>query len=234
MCVILYKPTGIKMPSRTDLKACFKHNPDGAGFMLPLDNKVIIHKGFMKYEDFEKDLIKTVKDNKVDPIATPIVCHFRISTQGGVNKALCHPFPICEDYDEMRKLDNICDIGLAHNGIISLTSESDYSFGHWDNAKQKWFKSSKGTLDYNDTMTFIKDYASLIIDNDLYFARNDRKCRLLEKLIGYSKLAIMNKKGFVKLIGEFYKRGGVYYSNLHSFPREDKANVNFNIDEKYY
>ena len=86
-------------------------------------------------------------------------------------------------------------------------------------------------MNYNDTMTFIKDYASLIIDNDMYFARNKNKCKLLEKLIGFSKLAIMNKKGFVKLIGEFYQRNGVYYSNLHSFPSDDKLLKNYLLDK---
>lgn len=229
MCVILYKPTGIKMPSRKDLKACFKANKDGAGYMLPFNDKVVIRKGFMTYEAFENDLINFVKTNKVDPIKTPIICHFRISTQGGVNAPLCHPYPICDDYDEMRKLTNECDIALAHNGIISMCSEGYGSqYGYWDKLTQKWVRTGQPT--YNDTMTFIKDYASIIIDNDLYFGRNANKCKLLERLIGYSKLAIMNKKGFVNLIGQFYERGGVYYSNLHAFPDEDKLSLNYLSD----
>ena len=230
MCVIVYKPSGIKMPTQQELHTCFDHNPDGAGYMLPINNKVVIRKGFMTYEDFEKDIKTIVRDNNLDPIKTPIICHFRISTQGGVNQALCHPYPICDNYDNMRKLDNICDIGLAHNGIISLTSESDYNLGYWDKARKVWVRGSKKNLDHNDTMKFIKDYASLIIDNDTYFARNRNKCQLLENLIGYSKLAIMNHKGFVKLIGEFYQRNGVYYSNLHSFPSEDKLSLNYLSD----
>lgn len=234
MCVIIYKPTGVKMPSRQDLKSCFEHNPDGAGYMLPINGKVIIRKGFMDYDSFEKDIIKVVKDNHLDPIKTPIVCHFRISTQGGVNAPLCHPYPVCRDYDEMRKLENECDIGLAHNGIIQLCSQSEWRGGYWDRKLGCWVNGTRTTLNYNDTMTFIKDYASLIIDNDIYFPRNKNKCELLERIIGYSKLAIMNRKGFVKLIGEFYERKGVYYSNLHAFPREDKLSANYILDGEHY
>lgn len=217
MCVIIYKPKGIEMPCKQDLEKCFKHNPDGAGYMLPINNKVVIRKGFMTFEDFKKDINMIVKNNHIDPTTTPIVLHFRISTQGGVQKELCHPYPITRSYDEMRALTSECDIGLAHNGIISLTSESNYYGGYWDNKNKKWVQGTRRELNYNDTMTFIKDYASLIIDNDLYFARKANKCELLERLVGSSKLAIMNTKGFVKLIGQFIDRNGVYYSNLNAF-----------------
>ena len=75
------------MPSQKDLIQCFKHNPDGAGYMLPINDKVVIRKGFMTFEEFKKDINKVVKDNHIDPTETPIVLHFRISTQGGVQKA---------------------------------------------------------------------------------------------------------------------------------------------------
>lgn len=223
MCVIVYKPKGIEMPCQQDLVKCFNSNPDGAGYMLPINNKVVIRKGFMTFEDFKKDINKVVKDNHIDPKATPIVLHFRISTQGGVHKELCHPYPVCRSYDEMRALASECDFGLAHNGIISLTSESNYYGGYWNAKTKSWVQGTKRELNYNDTMTFIKDYASLIIDNDLYFARKENKCELLERLIGASKLAIMNKKGFVKLIGQFTERNGVFYSNTYSFfePKND-------------
>ena len=213
MCVIVYKPKGIEMPSKQELEKCFKHNPDGAGYMLPLNDKVIIRKGFMTFDDFKKDINNIVKQNNIDVLNTPIVLHFRITTQGGVQQALCHPYPICRSYDEMRALASESDIARAHNGIISLTSESN-RYSYWNRTTKKWEYNEK-QLDYNDTMTFIKDYASLIIDNDLYFAINSSKCELLERLIGASKLAIMNRKGFVKLIGQFIERNGVFYSNTN-------------------
>ena len=218
MCVIIYKPAGIEMPCEKDLKLCFETNRDGAGYMIPLNNKVIVRKGFMTFDDFKKDIRDFVKTNNIDPTNTPIVIHFRITTQGGVKQELCHPYPICDNYEQMRALASECDLALAHNGIISLCSEYSYGYTHhYDEKLKKYVISTRPIPNYNDTMTFIKDYASLIIDNDLYFARKLNKVKLIEKLIGSSKLAIMNKKGFVKLIGKFEKRNDVYYSNLNAF-----------------
>ena len=230
MCVICYKPKGLLLPSRNDLKQCFKTNPDGAGYMFPYDNKVIIHKGFMTYDELEKDLNDTFKSLGLKDVKNiPIVLHFRISTQGGVNKALCHPFAVCNSYEEMRLLKHKCDIGLAHNGIISLTSSYG---GHYDYKTMSW--QSNKDLSYNDTMTFILKYANLIINHDDYFARNTNKITLIKELIGSSnKLAIMNKRGFVKLIGDFYLHKGCYYSNLNAFALA-KNDINTKVFNKYW
>lgn len=221
MCVIVYKPNGNKLPSKDTLKKCFEHNPDGAGYMLPVINengapKVLIRKGLMTFEAFIKSLNSAFKKYTIDPINTPIVMHFRISTQGGVQKGLCHPYPVCEDYEKMRSLACLCNIGLCHNGIISRCSTSEFYGGsHYDYKTKKWIEPKKKQLDYNDTMTFIKDFASLIIDNDQDFASNDNKVKLLERLCEYSKLAIMTASGNVTLIGNFQNKNGIYYSNLY-------------------
>lgn len=206
MCIILYKPVGKDLPNESILEKCFKTNPDGAGYMIPINNKVIIRKGFMTFESLIEDLDYIFNEYKIDIVKTPIVIHFRITTQGGVKKELCHPFPICDNYDKMRKQVCTSDIALAHNGIIHLTSVPMYYVG----GKSK-------TPDYNDTMTFIKDYARLIIDNDLFFGKNKNKVQLMENLIDGSRLAIMNKNGYVKLIGNFIEKDGIYYSNGHIF-----------------
>ena len=243
MCVILYKPIGKKLPNTKVLKQCFDTNSHGAGYMLPINNNVVIRKGFMKFEDFKNDIMKTFSDYNLDIEKTPVVIHFRISTQGGTQPELCHPYPICRDYNEMRLLNTECKMALAHNGIISRCSTSEYSLGHWDEKLKTWVNGAKRKLDYNDTMTFIKDYASLVIDNDLYFARNKNKCELLERLCEYSKLAIMNSKGFVKLIGQFHEKDGIYYSNLYSFYDNKKSSTprgrfltsrDFDDDDDYY
>lgn len=205
MCVIVYKPIGQNDPSVSLLKKCFEINPDGAGYMLPLNNKVVIRKGFMTFEEFKNDYYNYIVKKQIDVKNTPIVYHFRITTQGGVKRELCHPYPICDTYEDMRKCISTSDIALAHNGIISLTSQHSYYRREIPN--------------YNDTMTFIKDYASLLIGNNLYFASQKSTCLLLERLINGSRLAIMNKLGYVKLIGEFYKHDGLFFSNEHVFEK---------------
>lgn len=214
MCVIVYKPINKSIPTHELLEKCFNTNPDGAGYMIPLNNSVEIRKGFMTFEDFIEDFEDFVAKNKINTYQTPIVFHFRITTQGGVQKELCHPYPVCRDYEEMRMLANTCDIALAHNGIIQLTSQY-----------------SRKPLPYNDTMTFIKNFASLIIDNDIYFSNNPRKCELIENLISGSRLAIMNKYGYVKLIGQFTKVDGIFYSNTHMFDAPKKTSFKF---KNYY
>ena len=222
MCVIIYKPSGSELPNEKTLRKNFKANPDGAGYMLPLNGKVLIRKGFMTFEDFMIDLIDVIDENGIDSTATPIVLHFRITTQGGIQKELCHPFPICRDYKKMRKLSQTCDIALAHNGIISHCSSSMYNM-HYDAELGHYVYGSERKISYNDTMTYIKDYASLIINGDLNFAKNPAKTELLERTVGgTNKLAIMNGNGNVHLVGDFKEKDGCYYSNLNAFTDYDR------------
>lgn len=215
MCVIIYKPKNQDLPTIETLKKCIEKNGDGAGYMAPVNNQVIIHKGFNKLDDLLKDIQKLLSDNNLKIKDIPLVLHFRISTQGGTKKELCHPYPLTNDYARMRELKTTADIGIAHNGIIHLTS--CYS--------QK--------VNYNDTMTFIKDYLSLIIGNDLYFDKRYNKMQLIKNLIGeYNKLAIMTKDGYVSLINKFYKVGGCYYSNLNHLQQPVMLNTKlFNFKE---
>ena len=51
--------------------------------------------------------------------------HFRISTQAGVSPEMTHPFPLSNRPARLRKLDLRCRVGVAHNGVIRLTSDPD-------------------------------------------------------------------------------------------------------------
>lgn len=190
MCVIVYKPKGQDLPSDTILKNCFSRNKDGAGFMFHSKGKVHIQKGLMDYKTFESALDKVKKTYDVRKMA--MVLHFRITTQGGTNQACTHPFPLSSKMEDLRLLNCNCDIGVAHNGIISLTTT--YS-----------------QVDYSDTMKFITDYLSLIIRNKNYH-KSKNTLTLIERLVG-SKLAIMDGDGHVELIGNFIEENGIYYSN---------------------
>lgn len=191
MCIAIYKPIGVDFPNKKRLKTCFRNNPHGAGFMVASDDRVIIHKGFMEFSDFWKSL-REARTKYGDTSA--FVMHFRISTQGGVRADGCHPFPLSGDMNELRKLDTECDIGIAHNGIISLTSKG------------------YGKVDYSDTMKFITDYLSLIIKDRGYF-KDDDTLELIDRLCG-SRLAILDSRGHCELIGRGWQvSDGVWYSN---------------------
>lgn len=197
MCVIAYKPQNQNFPERSVLMNCFINNPDGAGFMYAKDG-VHIEKGFMNFDDFVRALNR-VRMKYGDKI--PYVLHFRISTQGGVRPDCTHPFPLSDKMDRLRELKTSCKIGIAHNGIISLTSSGFY--------KQ---------ITYSDTMEFITDYLSLIIKGRDYYKSADTML-LIERLAG-SRLAILDGKGHCELIGHGWsKRDGVYFSNESYKPR---------------
>ena len=52
MCIICVSKSGVQQPTDTTLRAMFRRNPHGAGYMYARDGKVTIHKGFMNIEDF--------------------------------------------------------------------------------------------------------------------------------------------------------------------------------------
>ena len=188
MCVIAYKPMNKSFMSKATLEECFRNNPDGAGFMFTADGKVHIRKGFMSFNDFWSAL-KATRTQYGDKI--PYVMHFRISTQAGVNPYCCHPYPLSANMDNLRKLSSSANVGIAHNGIIKLTSD--------------------GAKDYNDTMKFITDYVTLLIKKVDWW-KNQNVHKALEILCG-SKLAILGTDNHVELIGDFIEDKGCYYSN---------------------
>lgn len=213
MCIIVHKPQGVELPSKKTLKVCWDRNPDGAGYMFNLNDKVVIKKGFMKFKAFYKALTSDYK--VVDGASKSFVIHFRISTQGGVNPQLTHPFPLSPHMDDLRQLFFTSDIGIAHNGIIDLTSV--------------------GTLKqvtYSDTMTFITDYLSLIIKNRDYYKDKDT-LTLIERLAG-SKLAILDGSGKTTLIGSFIEDKGCYYSNCNYKPVTVSKYYYYDNDCGYY
>lgn len=211
MCIIVYKPQDKEMPSKEILKECFRCNPDGAGYMFPEDNMVRIRKGFMTFDDFYKALIS---DYTRIGASKAFVMHFRIGTQGGNTPENTHPFPLSKDMKYLKALEVKAKCGIAHNGIISLTSHShtrDYE-QVWDE-KLGMMKYVTKTVDYSDTMEFITEYLALIIKNKNWY-KNEDNVKLIKKLVGTSnKFAIMTEDGNVTLINDFIEDDGIYYSN---------------------
>ena len=195
MCVIAYKPLNKAFPEERILQNCFENNDHGAGFMYAFNNEVHIHKGYETFEDFMKALNKAraVTGDKV-----PYVMHFRIATQG-YDKTMTHPFPLSSKMSNLKRLHYKCNIGVAHNGILGITSD--------------------GAKTYSDTMKFITDYLSNIIQS-MDFYKNKRTLKLIEYLIDGSRLAILDKTNHCTLMGKgWIKDNGIYYSN-NSYARE--------------
>lgn len=203
MCVIAYKPLNVAFPEEATLKNCWDNNPDMAGFMYAWNDHVYILKGFEKFEDFTKALNK-VREKTGDDI--PFVMHFRISTQG-FDKACCQPFPLSGNMRNLKRLKVETNIGVAHNGILSLTSD--------------------GSKDYSDTMLFVTDYLVNII-RSYDWHKDNRTKKLIENLIDGSRFAILDKKGHCELMGNgWVEDKGCYYSNsTYSYKKTAFAGFN--------
>lgn len=192
MCIAIYKPMGVKTPSNDIFQRCFEKNSDGAGYMYSHNGKVHIEKGLMTFDDFKKSVENTFKKlgGKKACKKIPMVFHFRITTQGGVQKELTHPFAFSNNYEDMRKTSLDVDCGVAHNGIISATSSN--------------------ANDHNDTMEFIKDIAYPLMNS------HDKTLdvhNLIEKFLHGNRVIFLHGNGSVEMFGDWTEDKGVFYSN---------------------
>lgn len=216
MCIAIVKPIGVDVPSENILKNCFENNKDGAGFAFNYNGRVIIKKGFMRFEDFMNAF--NSYNSKYSFKDRGLLIHFRIATHGGVNQSMTHPFPIQGDNGALQKIEYVSNYAVIHNGTISLTS-------------------SKANRENNmsDTAVFIRDYLYDIATNKDWF-NNETNIDLIEKLID-SKMAILNNKGeFIKTSG-FTEDNGVFYSNTSykdNYFRHKKSSTYYDYYNDYY
>ena len=195
MCVISVSKRGIRQPNIEEFRNMWTSNPHGAGYMFVKDGMVEIRKGFMELEDF-MDSVESERFTDDDVV----IYHFRISTQAGVTPQMTHPFPLSDDLRDMEMLECSCSVGIAHNGIIRLTSCKDPK--------------------YSDTALFITEYLPMLIrdTNDI----NDKRVKRTIKALADSKLAILNGNGDVVIIGDFWSNeSGILYSNKSFLPTRD-------------
>lgn len=197
MCIIAVSKKGIRQPSLDQMKTMFTNNPDGAGYMYARDGKVHIHKGFMLWEDFER-AVKSENFTADDPV----VYHFRISTQAGVKPEMTHPFPLTENLKQCEALDLTCPVGLAHNGVISMTSF---------NKKTR----------FSDTAYFIAWYMTKLIRNGEDIT--DPYVNDMIDVMTNSKWAIMDGlTGEIVTVGKFNNTKGLLFSNYSYVPYSGK------------
>lgn len=192
MCIICVSKSGVRQPTEQELRTMFQHNPHGAGYMVARHGVVRISKGYLTFDELLNALHKehfTEKDS--------VVYHFRISTQAGVGAEMTHPFPLSNRLGRMEALDTNCRIGVAHNGIIRLTSDPD-------------------NKRYSDTALFITQYLRYLIKRK----EDLRDRRILDTIfqLAQSKFAIMDGGGYVATVGQFLNRGGLLFSNASFQP----------------
>lgn len=100
MCVIIYVPKGVELPSAKELLAASRRNHDGCGFVTESDHYKSLH-----FSTFMRRLEK----RKIDEA---VIIHFRLATHGTVKVKNCHPF-----YKG--------GYWFAHNGVLPILSVND-------------------------------------------------------------------------------------------------------------
>lgn len=132
-----------------------------------------------------KDLLKFLHSRNWKDV--PVVMHFRIGTAGPNNQLNCHPYALFQP----NEIECVCDVGFAHNGILH-----DYN--------------PPRPSEINDTQVF----ARTILDHlPKRFMANDAICTLLEHESKGNRLAFLDGKGRIKMLGNWIEDDGYYYSN---------------------
>lgn len=136
MCILIYKPKGVPMPSDNVFLNCWLNNGDGAGMAWSTGTSTHLKKGFMTWDHF----LLFLEQRREEFQDYAVVIHFRLATHGAVNPQNCHPFVISDSIRDLQRTRYTgTDMILAHNGIIS---GQDYS--------------KKTFHDLSDTMLFTK------------------------------------------------------------------------------
>lgn len=184
MCIIAIKPVGKKMFSKAMITTMFTNNPDGCGYCYyDKDSKKVV---ISKGFMTLTELLNDLKGK--DFKDTNLIMHFRISTSGKVDSLNCHPYPIYQTNKTSCKT----TLAMAHNGVLT-----DYT--------------PRKDSPINDTQTFIKSVLSKLKNGFLY---DDDKRGLIGELIGpRNKLAFLDSKNNVFLIGDFVNNDGYVFSN---------------------
>lgn len=90
MCIaVVTRPNCAIKPE--GLKRGWNSNPNGGGFAFVDQDKVVIRKGFMEYNKFEKAYLEAAEKYAAD---SPFLVHMRIKTSGDVSPKNTHPFEI--------------------------------------------------------------------------------------------------------------------------------------------
>lgn len=192
MCIIACKPASVSMPDRDTITNMWYSNPNGAGIMYNQGGRVQIEKGFMKLEDFLAAVERI--EQVTDLTHCGVVLHFRITTHGGTKPENTHPFPISSNMSALKKLRFTTDVGVAHNGIIHITTRS---------------------TDISDTMEYVASQLAPLKAALPRFWEN-KDAMLLVKNAIQSKMAFLDGAGHIHTIGDFVEHDGILYSN-HSY-----------------
>lgn len=187
MCVIAFSPKGVDIPTPEQIKQMWKANPDGAGYaFVGKRGKVFYRKGFMYLDDLLKELEHPEKFKN-----TNFAIHFRIGTSGKNDCHTCHPFPVSNNFGELRKISGQADSVLFHNGVIG--------------------KGGLASPLSSDTQDFVIAMCPMLQK----FNRSVTRDNLIEEIVEGNRVLVLYKNNAVKMYGKWEKDGDIWVSNLN-------------------
>lgn len=139
--------------------------------------------------EWRKNLVPDQVGLVLDNIPLPYVIHFRIATVGGVNAGLCHPFPL--------KSGVPLDLAGKSSGVL-------FHNGHCSHAGELALAADvrlKGPASDTRQIAAVVHKIGLERGKELIASIGDR-------------FALMQDRN-IALIGQWTKRGQIWYSNLH-------------------
>ena len=181
MCLIAICDYG-RMDSE-DIMSANLANSDGIGIAWVKNRKVLWRKG-LSLEELNKIY---------DDIPLPHILHFRLATEGGTSKELCHPFPVTNGVNTHTK--GIADKVLFHNG-------------HW----LDWQKVSMNACIESGKRFPVGPMSDTRAIAWLVKLYGEGFLSLVEN----QKFAVLNHKGKVSKYGEWATVSGVHLSNTYS------------------
>jgi predicted glutamine amidotransferase len=211
MCVIIAKNKRDRLPTDNELKQCFNHNRDGAGFMYTDKGQVIIDKGYMTLDSFMARYVTLCKKYN-DFKDKSLVIHCRIGTAGSSTAQNTHPYPVTKSVAELHKTYVKTHLGVAHNGII------------------RDFNPDKEDGDVNDTQNFIRIYLTRKYKEDHKFYKRQFERDYIEEITS-SKFAILDSQDNLYTVGSFVTENGLKFSNDYFKPYVPKYTTPYDEDD---
>lgn len=187
MCLIAFSPKGVDIPTPEQIKTMWKANSDGAGYAyVGKGGKVFYHKGFMTLDALLKELKDPEKFKN-----TNFAIHFRIGTSGKNDAKTCHPFPISNNFGDLRKTSGKTDSVLFHNGVVG--------------------NGGLASPLSSDTQDFVIALAPLLQK----YNKSKTRDYFIEELVSGSRLLLLYKNNMFKMYGDWKKDGDLWVSNLN-------------------
>lgn len=145
MCIAIFKNGGYDFLSMDLYEQCWDLNSDGASISY-YDEKADlwrVRKGLMTWRAWADQFDNMRRSGELTKDQMVFI-HFRVGTAGPkVKSTLTHPFPVTEDYDQMRQLEFETPNMIAQNGTLfkpdpklelsdTMIATADYAAPLWD------------------------------------------------------------------------------------------------------